>query len=67
MSPRSNNDTVDRVPELVAELRAIELWDVDYWRKVRREEYETLAYTARQERRAEILSHLLSLNSSTEH
>jgi hypothetical protein len=57
----SHQDGLDRVELLTAELRAIEHWDADYWRKARPEVYETLAYTARRERLAEILSQLSSL------
>jgi len=65
MSSLSNDDALDRVQDLKAELRAIEFWDADYWRKAQPEGYETLANAARQERRAEILSQLPSLKSAT--
>lgn len=57
----SNDDGLDNVELLVAELRAIERWDADYWRDARPQAYEILAYTRRRETRAEILSELLSL------
>lgn len=60
MQPVSR-DGWDKVEQLVAELRAIELWDTSYWRNARPDVYETISHAARQERRAEILSHLLSL------
>jgi hypothetical protein len=39
-------------------LRAIDHWDIVYWRKRRRENHETAAYQSRQRRRAEILRQL---------
>ena len=56
-----NNYGWNRVERLVAELRAIEHWNTDYWRKGDPEAYETLAFVARRERRVEILSYLLTL------
>jgi len=56
-----NDDGMDRVERLVAELRAIERLNVDYWRKDGPETYEMLGLLARRERRAEILSQLLTL------
>src|SRR2546421_45612 len=49
---------------LVAELKAIEQWDVGYWRNPSPEAYETLAFVARAQRRGEILSQLLSVLST---
>jgi hypothetical protein len=40
---------------LVQELKAIDQWDIDYWRKTRREPYEKAAFLSRQRRRAEIM------------
>ena len=45
-------------PKLLAELRAIELWDDQYWRSSRHAWWETIAMLNRQQRRAEILSQL---------
>ena len=56
-----NDDGMDRVERLVAELRAIERLNVDYWWKDGPETYEMLGFLARRERRAEILSQLLTL------
>jgi hypothetical protein len=56
-----NSNELDRIEQLVAELRAVEWWDVGHWRKRRPEDYEILAFRARQERRSEILSQLVSL------
>jgi hypothetical protein len=56
-----NSNELDRIERFVAELRAIEWWDVGHWRKHRPEDYETLAYRARQDRRSEILSQLVRL------
>jgi hypothetical protein len=49
---------LQKVELLVAELKAIEFWDAAYWRGEQSQMLETLAYTARRERRAEILSQL---------
>jgi hypothetical protein len=40
---------------LVQELKAIDLWDLQYWRKPRWEPYEKAAFLSRQRRRAEIM------------
>jgi hypothetical protein len=56
LPPTSN--LLDRNELLAAELKAIEHWDAEYWRKAWPDTYETLAYMARRERRAEILSQL---------
>ena len=61
MSLPPTSNTLDRVELLAAELKAIEHWDADYWRKAQPEIYETRGYTARRERRAEILSQLRCL------
>jgi hypothetical protein len=54
----SSDDGLDRVERLLAELRAVERWDADYWRNSHPEVYENLAWAARQARRREILSQL---------
>jgi hypothetical protein len=59
MAPTS--DGLNKVESLVAELKAIECWDAAYWRGDRSQMVESLAYIARGERRAEILSQLRSL------
>jgi hypothetical protein len=56
-----NDDGWGQVERLVAELRAIERWNADYWGNSDPETYETLAFVARRERRAEILSQLPTL------
>jgi hypothetical protein len=55
-----NDDRWSRAERLVAELRAIEHWNTNYWRNSDPETYETLAFVARRERRTEILSQLLT-------
>jgi hypothetical protein len=57
----SDSDGWSRVERLVEELRAIERWDANYWRNRYLDAYEMLAFAARRERRAEILSQLLTL------
>lgn len=59
------SEVLDKAEALVAELKAIEQWDSAHWRNPSPEEYETLAFVARCKRRCEILSQLLSINSST--
>ena len=61
MPPLSDHDKSRKVEMLVAELIAIEQFDADYWRKARPEVFETLAYDARRDRRAEVLSELRRL------
>ena len=56
-----DNDALNRIERLVGELRVIERWDADHWRKSDPERYEMLALVARRKRRAEILSQLLTL------
>jgi hypothetical protein len=51
----------DEIERLAAELNAIGWWDLDHRRKVRHEEYEKLAFVARQKRRMEIVSRLLRI------
>jgi len=57
----SDNDALNQVERLVAELRAIERWDADHWRKCDPEAYEMVAFVARRTRRTEILSQLVTL------
>jgi hypothetical protein len=56
-----DNEALDRVERLVAELRAIERWDEGHRRDGFPEGYERLSFIARQERRSEIVSQLLSI------
>jgi hypothetical protein len=51
---------LDEVQTLVAELKAVEQWDVSYLRNPKPEKYQTLAFVARGNRRCELLSQLLS-------
>ncbi len=51
------------VEELVAELRAIELWDSDYYRERLHDRNTIAAFEARQRRRREIMSKLFSAKS----
>jgi hypothetical protein len=55
------SDALNQVDRLVAELRAVEHWDADYWRKGDPEVYEIVAFVTRQKRRTEILSQLVNL------
>lgn len=54
----SNNGWLDRVECLVAELKAVERRDADYWRSRQPDVCEKLAWVARQARCREILSQL---------
>jgi hypothetical protein len=56
----SDKDGWSRVEGPVEELRAIDRWDANYWRKPHPEAYEMLASVARRKRRAEILSQLVT-------
>jgi PilZ domain len=56
-----DDQTLSQVERLLGELRLIELWDADYWRKCHPEGYERHAFVARRKRRAEILPQLVSL------
>ena len=56
-----DNDALTQVERLVGELRAIERWNTDHWRKRDPKRYEVFAFVARRKRRAEILSELLTL------
>ena len=49
------DETIEKIETLECELRAIDRWDIDYWRKSRREAYERAAYLSRQTRRSEIM------------
>jgi hypothetical protein len=51
---------------LVAELKAIEVWNSAYWRKPHPDFWDEMAYEARCERRAEILSQLVDLKRNGE-
>jgi hypothetical protein len=61
MQAGADSDEFDRAEKLVAELKAIEFWDVQYWQSSRSESAEVLAFRARQRRRTEILTQLTSL------
>jgi hypothetical protein len=56
-----DNDALNQVERLAAELRAIEHWDFDYWLRAVPERSETLAFVARRKRSTEIISQLLTL------
>ena len=56
-----DSDALNQIERLVEELRAVEQWDADYWRKGGPEAFEVLAFAARRKRRSEILSQLLKL------
>jgi hypothetical protein len=59
------DETIATAENLACELRAIDYWDIVYWRKRRRENCETAAYQSRQRRRAEILRELTKLSKSS--
>jgi hypothetical protein len=55
-----SDEAIGEVEKLVSELRAIRHWDTEYWRQLRPEWHETVAFVARQKRRSEIIRDLLS-------
>lgn len=57
-----SDETVEELERLVSELLAIRHWDMKYRRNRFPECYETVAFAARQERRSEIIRHLLRLS-----
>jgi hypothetical protein len=57
----ADNDVLNRIEQLVGELRLIERWDADYWQNRLPEAYESFAFMARRTWRTEILSQLLTL------
>ena len=65
MPENVKNETIGIAEMLATELRAIDYWDIVYWRKRGRENYETSAYQSRQRRRAEILRQLTKLSKSS--
>lgn len=54
-----SDETIKPVEPLLSELRAIERWDTEYWRKPRPEWHEKGAFVSRQKRRGEIIRQLL--------
>ena len=54
------DEAIEPVEQLLSELRAIERWDTEYWRKPRPEWHDKGAFVSRQKRRREIIRHLLS-------
>jgi hypothetical protein len=58
-----DNDGWSRVERLVEELSAIDHWDADYWGDPYPEAYKVLAFVARRQRHAELLSQLVTLIS----
>jgi hypothetical protein len=57
------NDLGD-IESLLAELKAIELWDAAYWRNRDPEIYETIAFVTRTRRRKEIIQQTVALRPS---
>jgi hypothetical protein len=49
------------VDRLIEELKAIEYWDVNYWRTKLPKDYEKAALLARRKRRTEILNQLFKI------
>jgi len=59
-------ETIEPVERLLSELRAIERWDAEYWRKPRPEWHEKGAFVSRQKRRGEIIRQLLGASCQGE-
>lgn len=55
------NPRGDGAERLLAELKAIEEWDIAYWRSHSPDVYERTAFIARRSRRSEILCDLLNI------
>jgi hypothetical protein len=54
------NKTNELVETLACELRAIDHWDKEYWKKEQRGSYDASAYLSRQKRRTEITRQILA-------
>jgi hypothetical protein len=54
----SGDEAIGQVESLVSELRAISLWDAQFWRDHCLEWSETVAFVSRQRRRDEIIRDL---------
>jgi hypothetical protein len=52
---------IQEAERLFAELKAIELWDLVYWRGHRHQAWEIVAMLNRRDRRTEVISELISL------
>jgi hypothetical protein len=61
MAEADDSGQLDRVRSLLAELKAIELWDAVHWFNNQPEPWETISVLNRRKRRAEILSELRAL------
>ena len=57
----SKAETLEKIGQLVAELKAIERWNAEQWTLGCTDSIELLAMGARRERRCEILAQLNSL------
>lgn len=64
MQQTLGGETIEPVERLLSELRAIERWDTEYWRKSRPEWHEKGAFVSRQKRRGEIIRQLLCATPS---
>jgi hypothetical protein len=54
----SESYDAEKIPKLLAELYAIQLWDEYHWRNEHNEEAEIIAFENRRRRRTEILIEL---------
>jgi hypothetical protein len=61
MDNLAESERIAEAQNLLAELKAIELWDTCYWRGHRHEDGEMIALINRRERRSQILNHLLTI------
>ena len=57
-------DLLNLAERLLAELRAIEHWNIAYWRNRHPDVYETKAFQARQSRRGEIIGQIALIRRS---
>lgn len=57
----SYNNRIEHAQSLLAELRAIRLWDSEYWNMPRHEWWETVALMSRLQRRAEIVAEVAAI------
>jgi hypothetical protein len=58
-----SDGALERLEELVSELRAISYWDAEYKRHRCPEWYETVAYVSRQKRRSDIIRQLYKIKT----
>lgn len=61
MSRPKETESVTKMEQLIAELKAIELWEDDYWKALRQEQSAIDSFVARCLRKTEILSELSAM------